>query len=168
MQTLAPISIPDWAESLPDKASIWIFASEEAFGNSESDSIVSELKNFCARWNAHGQLLTAHASIAYDRFLIFAVDNTMHDASGCSIDSLNAFVRKLSAQLNKDLFSRTHLFYHHQDTIEVCPSSEIKSRIQTGDISPETIVFQNFVKNISELKNNWQVAAKDSYIKSMF
>ena len=85
--------------TLSDNARLWVYQSPRVLTESERGEILSASNVFINQWTAHGNNLQASLTIKYDQFLLLAVDEEIHNATGCSIDSSVAFIKTLGQQL---------------------------------------------------------------------
>ena len=76
-------------------ARVWIYQSDRAFNVAEKTNIESQLTDLCNNWNTHGTALHCSFQI-HDWFICLFVDESKQGASGCSIDSSVAVIKKLS------------------------------------------------------------------------
>ena len=74
-------------ENLPSASRIWIYQSNRKFSDDEMNEIEHDVKAFVENWSAHGTGLEASYLLKYNRFIIFAVNQEVQQATGCSIDS---------------------------------------------------------------------------------
>jgi hypothetical protein len=147
-------------DEISDQARVWVYQSDRAFSQEEVSDIKDKIKAFLNDWNAHGTALKSSAKVFHDHFLVVAVDETQHGASGCSIDAKVRFVQQLGNHLGVNFFDRTQVAFKDGETIVLRPMTALK-----GVLSPEDISFNNLVKNKAELINSWEVPVVDSWLK---
>jgi hypothetical protein len=151
-------------DQLPDHSRLWIYQSNRPFSEEEQQQISIGLKAFCQQWNAHQQPLNSSFDIRYDRFIILSVDEGLHAASGCSIDSSVAVIRQIAEQFGVDMFNRLEQGLLADERVEVMRLPEIKKVLAEGTLSEDTKVFNNLVKDIAEFKSGWIVPITDSWL----
>ena len=61
-------------ERMPDRARLWVFASERPLPAHERAALLARVDGFLSRWKAHGAPLAAGRAWLHDRFLAVAVD----------------------------------------------------------------------------------------------
>jgi len=126
------------------------------------------LKEAISNWAAHGVPLSGSANIIESRFIVIALDEDKHAASGCSIDSSTHWVKELGSDLNIDFFDRS-LAYLEGKEIKSVPIFSAKSAILNGTIKSDTLVFNNSVANLQGLKSTWKIPANQlTFIKRHF
>ncbi len=123
---------------------------------------------FLSSWAAHGNPLRAGYDIRYDQFIILAVDESLHGASGCSIDGSVALVRKLEEVLGLSLLDRSQVAVETGEGIRLFQFNEIKGRIAAGEIAPSDHVFNNAVATMEAFLDSWRVPAEQSWLKRHF
>lgn len=151
-------------DQLPDHSRLWIYQSSRTFSAEEQEEISVGLNAFCQQWNAHGQQLNSSFDIRYDRFIILSVDEGVHAASGCSIDSSVAVIRQVAEQFGVDMFNRLDQALLMDEQVEVKSLAEIKKGLAEETLSEDTKVFNNLVKDLAEFKSGWIVPIADSWL----
>ena len=160
---IAPIS------SLPDSSRIWIFAADRQLTPSESTELSSIVDVYLADWKAHGAPVQAARDIRYNQFLIIAADPQVTAPSGCSIDDMTRAIKSLSAKFSVDFFTAMKVFYRDGDSIVTTDRPGFKSLARTGVVAPDTIVFDNSITMLSELRDGkWELAAGETWVARMF
>ena len=64
-------------DKLPDTSKIWIYQSNRKFYKEEIPQIIEKVEGFLTSWNDNGIDLIASYRFVYDRFIIFAIDETL-------------------------------------------------------------------------------------------
>ncbi len=155
-------------EKLPDHSRVWVYQAERKLNSEEREIISSRLKKFCEGWNTHGNNMPTSFSILDDQILILAVDESGLGASGCSIDSSVRVLTELERLIQINLTDRgTVSFKAKEGSIRVTPALGIKSQIQAGDISPETLIINPQVQTKADIQELW-VSAGKSWLNKYF
>lgn len=147
---------------------VWIYQSDRELTASEAQEAQVLLDNFTRNWTAHNNQLLAKAEIRYNRFLILFVDESKAGASGCSIDKSVHFMKQLERHFGINLFDRFNLAYRDGDTIKSASRQQFEDLIKEGKINSDTIVFNNTVQNIADLRIKWEVPFKESWHAQLF
>lgn len=150
-------------DEMPKESRIWIYQSNRKLSDEEVTSITQIVEAFVEQWVAHGTPLRASYTIKYNRFIILAVDNDYHPASGCSIDASVQMIQFIEKELEIDLLDKMNVTYKTGDFIAHKSLIDFKKMAKQRAISKETIVFNNLVNTIEELENDWEVPAEDSW-----
>ncbi|MCJ8208709.1 ABC transporter ATPase [Mucilaginibacter sp. RS28] len=151
-----------------ENSRVWIYQSDRELNQAEVSQLQQQLDNFCYNWTAHNHQLKAGAEIRYNRFIILMVDESQAGASGCSIDKSVRFLKDIEQQFGIDLFDRFNLAYKAGDKVLSAPRAVFEELIKQGKINLDTIVFNNVVQNVAELKAKWEVPFKNSWHAQMF
>lgn len=157
-------------ENIPDYARVWIYQSNRRLEDPEVEWLKSEANDFVSQWAAHGKDLKAEATVLYNYFLIFMVDEAQAQASGCSIDSSVNFVRSVQETLKCDFFQRLHITYKktNNSPVESADQNEFEKMLDRGEVNDDTIVFNNLVNNKAEWLNKWEVPLSQSWHAKFF
>lgn len=155
-------------ENLPEESRIWIYPSNRKFSDEEIAEIEKDLEDFINNWSAHGTALEASFTIKYSRFIIIAINQEVHQATGCSIDSSVAFIQSLEQKYNVDLLDKMNVSFKQGEFITYKPLLDFKKLAKDKSVSENTIVFNNLVNTIEEWKENWEVPASESWHSRFF
>ncbi len=153
---------------LAPSSRVWIYQSNRPFGELEKKQIEDKLIAFTHRWAAHQKDLRASIKIAHNQFVILAVDESQHAASGCSIDSSVHIMKELENEFGLNFFDRSKVPFLVNNGLELMPTKELKEKIAQGQIKKDTPTFNNAVQNKSELDVKWLVNAEDSWMNRYF
>ncbi len=148
---------------------IWIYQADRPLTESEKSLILDKLEGFTSQWKAHGKALAAKAEIRHDRFIILMVDDAVAHPTGCSIDKSVCLLKEIEAETGLNLFDRMQLAYRDASgNIITAPRDEFEQRIAQGEITDDTLVFNNLVASYPELATHWEVPLKDSWHAQVF
>ncbi len=154
--------------SLSENSRTWVYQANRKLTASDQEKCLDQLDNFLNQWAAHGNDLMASGIIKHDYFLIISTDESFNMASGCSIDTQVRFVQQLSSDLGIDFFQRTNIAFLINDEVELVPLSQIKSEVENGRISSQTLFYDNTIQTKGQLKNNWCVEAGKTWLNRYF
>jgi hypothetical protein len=156
------------ATQLPPTSRVWIYQANRILSDAEVDLVKNQLSTFVGQWVAHGTPLNADFQVLNNLFIVLMVDESGQNATGCSIDSSVAQIKDLESKLNITLLDRLALAYENADgEIQVTSMSEFQKKISAGEITPETIVFNNMVENLGDFQSKWRVPASESWHKNL-
>lgn len=153
---------------MPDHARIWVYQSKRTFTEQEKAFISEQLKQFTDQWAAHGRQLAATFSIERDQFIVLAVDESQHQASGCSIDASVHVIQHIEQQTGLSLLDKSDVAYMVGNEVNVRPFTQIKQAVADGEITADTVIFNNAIQNAGDWKQQWQQVASDSWLKRYF
>lgn len=149
-------------DKIPQNARIWVYQANRQLTDNEVNTTENYLKPAVNQWAAHGASLLASAKVMYNRFVIIALDQNMNAASGCSIDASTRWFKELGEALNIDFFDRSQAYLEGEE-IKTFSVFQSKKAIESGLISPETIIFNNTtLSTLSDISNRWQIKAIDA------
>ena len=154
-------------DKISDESRIWIFQSNRLISNSDIESLQNKIESFLISWTSHGNELIVSSKIEYNLFIIIALDQSQSSASGCSIDKLVSFIKKLEDQFSISLLDRLAISYKDNNKISVVRLDDFKRKILEKKIDNSTIVFNNLINLKSDLANNWEVPLSKSWHKSL-
>lgn len=160
--------IPERIAALPDTSRVWVYKADREL-RSEDVTIIREVgQEFAKNWVAHGQSLAAAMEVVLDRFIIIAVDEEVHDVSGCSIDSSVGFIKTLESKIDVQFMDRMVIWYESDGDIVKCRTAKFKQLIEEGVVNGDTIVYNDLVSSIKELRKKFRVPAKESWHATLF
>ena len=149
--------------NLPEDSRVWIYQCNRTFNDQEIVSVKLKLDTFISNWEAHGKPLSAGYEFPYNRFIILAVDQSLNEVTGCSIDSSVKFIQELEQEFKVDLMDKMNVSFKQGDFIAYKSLTEFRAMVKHKAVSKNTVVFNNLVTNIYEYKSNWEVPAKESW-----
>ncbi len=150
-------------DEMPDHARVWIYQSDLALTADQVAFIRATLLNFTERWTAHEEELRASFTVLYDRFVILSVDEQQAGASGCSIDSSVRAIKDIGSKLRINLLDRTVIHFRNDQEINTMKLTDFQDALTGGKLTGDTIVFNNMIGSIGELRQNWEVPVKHSW-----
>jgi hypothetical protein len=153
---------------LPLDSKIWIYQSNRKFSDTEIAEIEIDLQSFLNDWAAHGTPLVCGYELKHNRFIIIAVDEENQIATGCSIDKSVQFIQQLELKYTVDLLDKMNVTFKNGEHIAHKSLMDFKKMAKDKAVTENTIVFNNLVNNIEEYKENWEVAAMDSWHSRFF
>jgi len=153
---------------ISENSRVWIYQADRVLNADETGNIQQQLNGFTTAWTAHNQQLLAASMIQYNRFIILVVDERQAGASGCSIDKSVNFMKQLEQEYQINLFDRFNLAYRQGDKILSAPRQRFEELISQGVITADTIVFNNLVQTVADLKTKWEVPFKNSWHAQLF
>lgn len=150
-------------KSLPESSRIWIYQCNRSFSSEELDVLNQLLHDFLTKWTAHGADLKAGFEIPYNRFIVLGLDQSMNNASGCSIDASVHFIQGLEEKFQVELLDKMNVSYKQGEYIAYKPLKDFKKMAKERAVSVNTVVFNNLVATKQEYLDNWEVPAAESW-----
>jgi hypothetical protein len=151
-------------DQMPSDARLWIFAAERPLDAGARERLLEVVDGFLTQWKAHGVPLTAARDWRYDRFLLVAVDEAAAGASGCSIDAMVHQMEGLERAMGVALLDHGPVLFRRGDRIERLPRPEFAALARSGDVSADTIVFDNTITRVDDVRaGRWETPARASW-----
>lgn len=157
-------SFKTFVSTYPSSARVWIYQSSRVVTDEECGQLESEAKQFAANWAAHGKALDATARMVFNRFLVLIVNDTVENPSGCSIDTSVHFVQEMEKKYDIKFFDRLNITLHHEGNFTVMPLTRVKASIADLSMPRETLLFDNTVTTLGDLRSRWLIPAYDSWL----
>src|SRR5690349_21392225 len=125
--------------SLKPHSRVWIYQSKRKFTPAELGIISDSLSSYTKDWKAHGIPLTSSFAIKLDSFIVLAVDEEAHGASGCSIDGSTRVMKDLEEKLGLPLFDRAQASFIRGDELITLSLKDLKVAAQSGEWNADTL-----------------------------
>lgn len=154
-------------DQLPPDARIWVFQSPRPLTPEEESWVREETRRFVEDWTAHNVALRAGFELFDRYFLILAIDEQQAMASGCSIDKSIHLIRRISERIGVDMLDRMRFAYGEGEHLNVVNRSEFARLVERGEIGPQTIVYNNLVDRLSDLRSGWKVPFGESWHRQL-
>jgi len=154
-------------KEMPADSRVWVYQCNRSLNDEEADMVRQKAHKFVDEWTAHKVALKASYDLRYNQFLILMIDEKQAAASGCSIDSSTHFVKNLEQELKVSFFDRLTLAYWADGVLKLVSKDEFEVRMEKGEITEDTIVFNNLVQSKIDLDTKWEGPLKNSWHKAL-
>lgn len=154
--------------NLNKSSRIWIYQSDTIFDKKTEDEITKILQQFNSSWKAHHHKLQSDFLIKHRAFIILIVDESSNAASGCSIDSSVKIIKQIESNLNLNFFNRNIVAYKKENEIFLDIFESFQHKIDRGEVTLDTIVFNNLIHTLEDLETKWEVPISMSWHKRFF
>lgn len=144
---------------------VWIYQSERAFTETETNQINETLVEFTTQWTSHGAKIKGFGKVFFNQFIVLMADETASQVSGCSTDSSVRVIKKIEEDFQVSLFNRQLLAFVIDDNIQLIPLSEAKNAYETNTIHADTLYFNNTILHKKEFEENWVIPLKNSWLQ---
>jgi hypothetical protein len=151
-------------EDFDDSSRVWIYQSNRLFTLHEALQLEELLKNFVSSWNSHGTPVKGFANLFFGQFIVLIADETAYGVSGCSTDSSVRMMKDIEQMFNVSLFDRLLLGFMVKERIQMVPMPQLAYALQNKFLDAHTLYFNNTVQTLGELKNNWLIPIKESWL----
>jgi hypothetical protein len=159
--------ITSFQNKLPGTAKVWVYQSGRKFTEGEAKTITSKLRQFVAQWTSHKSGVVGDGALLYDLFIVFMADEEQVAVSGCSVDSSIHFVKELGHEYRTNFFDRWHITYMKGNEVIGSHRNDFEKLLETGEITDNTIVFNNLVHNKTDFETKWQIPYQQSWLKNL-
>jgi hypothetical protein len=154
--------------NLPDNSKVWVYQSSREFTVEETQAINKLIKQFTANWTSHKLAVPADGAVLYNRFVVLMVDESEAGVGGCSIDSSVRFIKDVQDKYNTDFFDRLSVAYKVGEQVKLASKPEFEEQIAKGEVTDETIVFNNLIATKADLLSKWEIPLKESWHARVF
>ena len=156
-------------DALPPDARLWVFAADRPLSDAARERLLESVDGFLSQWKAHGHPLTVARELRYDRFLLVGVDEASAGATGCSIDAMVRTLGELERALAVQLLDHGPVLFRRGEAIERVARPEFAALARRGEVSPDTVVFNNTLTRVAELREGrWETPARGSWHAKAF
>ena len=155
-------------EEMPSHARVWVYQANRVLNELEVATLQEMLKQFAENWDSHGKNLHASFLLQHDQFIIIAVDQESSMPSGCAIDKSVALLRNAGERFDVDFFDRTNVAFRKEPKINMLKMKDIRHKIDNGELTPDTVIFNTLVESKEQLESQWEVPAKKSWLARYF
>lgn len=149
--------------ALEDHSKIWVYQADRELDFNEIDALRPEIFKFVDQWTSHHNSVLGYGNIFHKRFIALFVDESMASTSGCSIDSSVAFVRSVGQELGIDFFDRLNFTYLVGEDVRTIKTNDLAAAVKSGEVTDETLFFDNLVKTKGDFLQSWLKPLKDSW-----
>lgn len=150
---------------LAPESKVWIYQSSAPFLEEDIETLNTQLGNFAKHWVSHNQQLMAYAKLYHNQFIVLMVDESRAGASGCSIDKSVHFMKQIENHYGVNLFDRLTFAYQDKDGVQTLSKNEFAEQFANGNITEDTLVFDNLVKTKADFEERWLKPLKESWHK---
>jgi len=135
--------------TLPEDSRVWIYQANRSFSEVELEEIKSKLDVFITNWTAHGSDLNAGYDIRYKRFIIIALNQSVQNATGCSIDASVHFIQELEKDYNVDLMDKMNVSYKQGEFVAYKPLKDFRKMAKQKAVPKKRLngLFELFEKS---------------------
>ena len=146
--------------NLPADSRVWVFPSTRTFLDKEVEQIQAQLDIFLFQWAAHGADLYASGHILFNRFIVVMLDEENVKASGCSIDSLTHFIKKIEVDYGTSLTDRININFLVKNKV-----TDVHLNDVSGNVTSDMLFFDQLVKTKNEFESDWLIPVKGSWLE---
>lgn len=155
-------------ENFRHNARVWIYQADRVFTPSEANEITEALDSFNHEWNSHGDKVASFVHLFFNWFIVLMADERVVHVGGCSTDASYRFLKGLERIHNVKLFGRHSLAFLVDDMIRTIPLTELQEVLEHGEITGDTLYFNNTILTGKDFVTNWIVPAGTTWLATRF
>ena len=141
----------------------WTYIISRDLNTLELDQLLRQGQQFVKSWTAHEVQLHGSFEIFKKKIIIVKVNESIHEASGCSIDKLSKFIKNIEVEFNIELLNRLLVAIKNGEGIDIVHSSKIKELLQNGKLNQDSIIYNTAIANQEELIS-WEQSLKKTWL----
>ena len=143
--------------SMPDNARVWVYQSSRCLTADEQFRLTEMASSFVSEWTAHQADLKASVLVTDGYFIVFAVDESFNEASGCSIDKKVAFMKKAEQNLTVSFFERMNVAWVDKNNqVRLSRLSDLDQLLVSDEMNKSTHVYDNLVSDMKQFREHWK------------
>lgn len=154
-------------EKLPDTSRVWVYASERPLSQNELAALSDKLQHFTSNWQSHQKDVVSSFKVIDDLFVVIASDDSS-DVSGCGIDKSVHVMQELEKELSLSFMDKTIVYLKTDTGIKKATLKELRSMVESNVLTPETLFYNTLVSNIKQLKEQFEIPAREGWLKKYF
>ncbi len=142
--------------SLPDGASLWVWAADRQLDDHESGEVLKRLQTFLRSWTSHGRAVIGDAAFTDQRILLIAGDVEAGDISGCGIDKSVHAIESAASELGFKWVTGLDVVYRPSETadIETASRAEFRRLAEAGDLGEGTVIYDRSPTTLGSLRSH--------------
>ncbi|MFY8107992.1 MAG: ABC transporter ATPase [Bacteroidia bacterium] len=156
----------DIFNTLPDYSRVWIYASTGKLSPEQSSDVQNLLDGFAKGWTSHQQQLNAKAALVKSHFLVFMVDESAAEISGCGIDKSVQLVKEIEQKTGISFFNRLNIHLEIENEVHIFNKQQLERAVEEGLVNENTHFFDNLVQTKADFIENWLKPVNKSWIWS--
>ncbi len=147
---------------MPPNAKVWIYASDKIISPTTLTIINQKVAPFIQNWTAHQNQLKAEFAVLFNCFLVFMVDEGVHEISGCGIDKLTHLIREIDAEANLNLFNRMGVQLLENNEVTCMTKAGFLNKMASQDLS-NSKAFNNQVNIKKQFDLEWVTPLENAW-----
>lgn len=157
--------IVEFLKPFPADSRVWFFITDNALSEDVAFNWNEELQSFLIKWAAHGHQLSAQGKLFERRILVVAVNEVIEGASGCSIDTLNQFLRTSGTTYQINFFNRFQAAMLQASQLVVFTTDQLESAFSEGQIQNQTQVLNTHLGLVGAFLDNPTTSIQSSWLR---
>jgi hypothetical protein len=154
-------------KKFPDNSKVWIYQSSKPLDEDEINFLKVRIDDFVSNWESHGSLLKADFDVLNNLFVAFFVDEQNERMCGSAQDRMVRLMKDLEQELEVEFLNRMNLAYLKNNVATVFKMNDLGAFYENGELTDNTIVFNNTITTKKEFDSVWKTPLKDSWHKQL-
>jgi len=147
---------------MPPNAKVWIYASDKIISPSHFAVINQKAIPFIQNWTAHQNHLQAEFAVLYNCFLVFMVNESVHEISGCGIDKLTHLIKEIDAETNLNLLNRMGVQLLENNEVTCLTKSAFLEKLSAQDLG-KSKAFNNQITTKKQFEMEWIIPIENAW-----
>ena len=141
-----------------DQTKLWFFLAEKPFSKQQAESICQAAIHFTQEWAAHGKALSAELYVVQNQALVLLADESVQQATGCSIDKAMHFIRDWEQILGQSLTQRMLLPLYTDNGLNIINLTDLeKTEVENG------VLWNVYVDRAGEYRHKPTIPLAESW-----
>ncbi len=153
--------------NLPHNARTWVYQSTRKLSLAECILLRQHINSFIQQWTSHQEDVIGWGDLLHERFVVLMADEEHVKLGGCSISSSIQFIKQLEAEFHTRFLDRWNIAYRKGNEVLSAGREDFVKLLETGEVTDDTIVFNNLVQTKQDLLDKWQVPYRESWLKEV-
>lgn len=150
-------------DSLTEEAKVWVYPSNRKFYKEEVPEITEKVKEFVQSWKGNDEEFKASFTIKYDRFIIFAAEDSKSPLTTPELDAVIAFIFQLQTTYEVELLDKMNVCFKQGEFVQYKEIKAFKKLLKNKSVSKTTVVFDHLIQTKFDLENYWEVPITESW-----
>ena len=142
-----------------------IFPASRSINHEEKLDILMKIEDFLTSWKVYENPLQSNVCIEYEQFIIICIDENIEPASGCSLDALNNFIRKIEQKYQLELFDRMKAVFLENNTLKTLRLKDFCATLKNKELRSDILIFDFSSNNEEEFSKRFLLPLKESWSK---
>lgn len=150
--------------TMPAHSRVWMYKSAVAFTPAQTAAISKQGQAFADSWVSHGDEVRTAFGVLNDHFVVIVADLEDMVICGGSVDGSVQFIKRLEADMGLSLTDRMVVLYEKDAAIHTCRVPEVEDLLKTGEITADTIVFDDLVSTKADLDARFRTPLRNTWM----
>jgi len=149
-------------ESFKGNDSVQIFPSSRKFYPQEIDPLNEKIEGFKLQLMDQFNI-SVTSLLVYDRFVIFVFHFEEKSEMNSTYNALNDFISSIEQELSLTLLDRMNVCFKQGQYVQYKDLKAFKKLIKSKSVNAQTIVFDNLVTTVDDLKSYWELPISETW-----